>query len=143
MNFVGLDWCSRDDHRLQGERGELNDLPGGTLPFFDAALDELPDGVDGDVMLFSHHPMHVPSFNLDQIDRIAQTTSPVSSRISGAWAGHYHVDYEETVWTGGYDVFVTDATWDDANTLRVVQVFGDGERFEVRQRLITVSPWTE
>jgi hypothetical protein len=141
VHFVGLDWNSRSDNSILGELGELNDFDGGSLPFFDDAFAGLPPGIPGDVMLFSHHPMHVLAFSIAQIDRIGQTTLPAADRIAGAWAGHYHINHEESVLAAGYDVFVTDAVWDDENTIRVVEVHSDGAHIEVKQRLETVAPW--
>ena len=63
----------------------------------------------------------------------------VSDRVAGAYSGHLHLDFEESVLDGGYEVFITDATWDDDNRVRVVEVWGNGERFEYTQELVTVE----
>ena len=140
LRWVGLDWCSRDDNSLLSEFAEVHDFAGGTWPFFADELGALgEDGAErGDVLLFSHHPMHLGAFNSAQMADITGLTGPIHQRIAGAWAGHLHLDAEVVVEEGGYTVWVTDATWDDVNTVRLVKVYGDGERFEYDQELIEV-----
>ncbi|MCB9745521.1 MAG: metallophosphoesterase [Alphaproteobacteria bacterium] len=139
LHFVGLDWVSRDSHQIFGELGELHDFEGGTLPWFGEALSGLPEGIEEDTVLFSHHPMHVPSFDLAQLAQITAVTSPLEGRVAAAYAGHYHGNHEEEIEDGGYMLFVTDATWDDEDTVRVVEVWSDGQRFEFTQELVEVA----
>jgi len=142
MHFVGLDWCSRNrDDFFYAELAELHDFDGGTFPWYQAELSELPLGPDENVVLFSHHPMTntIGGFVTDDWDQIIATTSPVAERVAAGFAGHLHVDWEELGTDAGYDVFVTDATWDDENTVRVVEVWSDDERFELRQELVLVG----
>jgi len=141
LRWVGLDWCSRDENDLLSEFAEVHDFEGGTWPFFEEELGALSDqGGEraGDVLLFSHHPMHLGAFNEDQMADITGLTGPIHERMAGAWAGHLHLDAEVLVEDGGYTVWVTDAVWDDMNTVRLVRVHGDGERFEYTQELMLV-----
>ena len=66
---------------------------------------------------------------------IEAVIAPYGELIAAAYAGHYHFDGAETNSNAGYDVFVTDAIWDDENTVRVVEVHGNGQRFEYVQSL--------
>lgn len=138
LRWVGLDWCSRSDSALLSELAELNDFEGGTLPYLDQTLSTLAPGVEEDVLLFSHHPMHLGMFNEAQLAALTARTGPLSNRVAGAYAGHAHLDAEVLVEEGGYTVWVTDAVWDDVNTVRVVEVWGDGLRFEYAQELVIV-----
>ncbi len=139
VHFVALDWVSRSDNNLLSELAELNDFEGGTLPWLGNHTAGELDSPANDILLFSHHPMHLGSFNLAQLDAIAAITGPIEGRVAANWAGHYHLNFEETVQEGGYDVFVTDATWDDDNTVRVVQVSGNGTRYAYEQELVIVE----
>lgn len=139
LTFVALDWVSRSDSSVLGELAELHDFEDGTLPWLTAELETLDNAPSEDVLLFSHHPMHTPSFNLEQLDRLTGLLGPLEGRIAANWAGHYHVNFEEEVEDGGYEVFVTDATWDDENTVRVVEVWSNGTTHEYRQELIVLE----
>ena len=140
LRWVGLDWNSRDDDALLGEFGHLNDMDGGTLPFLADQLGPLEPLESEDVLLFSHHPMHLGAFNLAQMDELVALTGPIQGRVAGAYAGHLHATAQVEVDDGGYTAFVTDATWDDDNTVRIVEVWGNGQRFAYEQHL-EVVPW--
>ncbi len=137
VRFMGLDWVSRDPDNPMSEMAELHDFPDGSWPWFADELDGLEAGPDENVLLFSHHPMHLSpgAFDLAEMAVIEGILAPYGGRIAGAYAGHYHFDGEETNSAAGYDVFVTDAVWDDENTVRVVEVYGNGRRFEYVQSL--------
>ena len=135
IRWVGLDWISRESG-LMGEFAELHDLPDGSLPFFTEQIGAIADGPEENVLLFSHHPMHLVPFDKTELGRITGITGPHGHRVSANYAGHYHFTLEDRVEEGGYDVFVTDALWDDENTIRVVQVFGNGLQFSYEQELV-------
>ncbi len=139
LHWVGLDWISRSDNSVLGEFAELNNFEGGSYPFFEHELATLDAGPDENVLLFSHHPMNLGLFNLEQLSQLTGVTNMVSDRVAGAYAGHLHIDFEESVLDGGYEVFITDATWDDDNRVRLVEVWGNGLRFEYTQELVTVQ----
>ncbi|MCB9679630.1 MAG: metallophosphoesterase [Alphaproteobacteria bacterium] len=140
VRFLALDWNSRDPHPLYGELAALHDFPGGTWPWFEAELAGVEPGDAEDVLLFSHHPMAVipGAMDLDQMDRVAGVTSPIAGRVAAAFAGHFHANYDEAAGAAGFSVHVTDATWDDENTVRVVDVLTDGERFAYAQELVVI-----
>ena len=140
LRWLGLDWVSRSESNLYSEFAELNDFEGGTLPFFTDQLGTLEAGPDEDVLLFSHHPMHIGAFDLAQMAALAEVTGPIDGRVAGAYAGHIHLDAAVEVEDGGYTAFVTDATWDDQNTVRLVEVWSDGVTHTYVQRL-EIVPW--
>ena len=142
LHFVGLDWCSRDTDFLLGEMAALHDFEGGTMPWFTDQMATIEAGAGEDVLLFSHHPMYMSpgAFNIEDMERLSAITRPLEDRIAAAWAGHYHLTWDEDVPSAGYSVHITDATWDDENTVRVVRVRGNGERFTYEQELVIVPP---
>jgi len=139
LTLVGLDWSSRHMGGLLSEKGELHAMEGGTL---DWLAESLPDeALDESVVLFSHIPMHLSpgGFNPEQIEELTALTAPKSHLIAANYAGHYHFDLELTDTELGYDVFVTDATWDDVNRVRLVEVWRDDEGFSYMQEVIEVE----
>lgn len=132
VRFIGLDWASRIIDPLLGELGYLHDFEGGTWPFFTEQLDSaVPGGLEEHVVLFSHIPMHFSpgGFDLDKIATLVAETGPFGDQIWADLAGHYHASATETVPDAGYDLHVTDATWDDDVELRIVEVWGNEARF--------------
>ncbi len=142
LRFIGLDWCSRDPHLLFGEMAALHDFEGGTFPWFSDEIQTVEAGPDENILLFSHHPMFMfpGAFDVDAMDQISGVTHPRADRIAAAWAGHYHFDWDEEVPAAGYSIHITDATWDDENTVRVVEVSSDGARFSFAQELVVIPP---
>lgn len=140
LRWVGLDWVSRDDDPIYGELADFNDFEGGTWPFFTEEIDALTPGGTEDVLLFSHHPMMVfpGAFTLTQMERITGVTDPVAGRVAAAFAGHLHFDQDEPDAGRGYSVHVTDATWDDEVTVRVVDVAWDEDHFTYTHELVIV-----
>ncbi len=141
LQFIGLDWCSRDPDPILGELAALHDFDGGTFPWFIDELGSLESGANENVLLFSHHPMYLyGGFNLAEMEQVSGVTRPLEDRIAAAWSGHYHLSHDEDVPTAGYSIHITDATWDDEITVRVVRVSGNGERFIYEQELVIVPP---
>lgn len=140
VHFVGLDWNAREIGTIFGEMADLHDFDGGSWPWFAARLGILAgQGPTENVVLLSHHPMHmgVGAFDVDEMDTVAALTSSLAEHVAGNYAGHYHFDMDVTLEDAGYDLHVTDATWDDDNRIRVTEVWSDGTAFEYRQELIT------
>lgn len=138
VRFVGLDWASRDIQYLLGEFGELHDFEGGTFPFFEEQIAAAAGGAGENVVMFGHIPMHLGAFDLDEMARIAAVTAPLADHVWADLAGHYHGSASETVEDGGYELHVTDATWDDDVELRIVEVRTDGARFAPTTELVVV-----
>lgn len=141
LRWVGLDWCSRSDEALASELAELHDIDDGTFPYLEEELSQLPEGPEEDVLLFSHHPMFFfpGGFVENDWEKIVGLVSPVGHRVAGAYAGHLHIDYAEAQEEAGYDLFITDALWDDDVTVRVVTVSGDGQTHQYAQELVVVQ----
>lgn len=139
VHFVTLDWISRDDG-LMGEFGDIHDFEGGSMPFFEERLTGLPDGRAEDIVLAAHHPMHPGSFTIAEMERIGEVTTPLASRVSASYGGHYHADAEEPSLDGGFQVVVVDATWDDLVRYRLVEVWGNEVGFEYEHEIVEV-PW--
>ncbi len=138
LRFVGVDWCARGVDGILGEAGFLHDFEGGTFPWFVDGLSDLDGAPAESVILFSHIPMHLGAFDLEQMEALTGVTGPVADRVYANLAGHVHVNAEVEVGEGGYTVFVTDAIWDDELTVRLLRVAGNGHRFEFEHELIVI-----
>jgi hypothetical protein len=136
IHFVVLDWNLRWDEGIGGETGDLHDHTGGTLPWLRDALGALGAGRDGDIVLLSHVPMHIGAMGLLELNTLDRLLRPFASRIHANLAGHVHATY--ALPAGSYEVLVTDATWDDENTLRLVRVTPTPTAFEYAHELLVV-----
>jgi hypothetical protein len=141
VRFVGLDWATRTVASIFGEMADLHDFSGGTLPWLEAALAGREDGPADSVVFFSHHPMHVfpGAFDEAEIAALAERLDPWGEALYADFAGHYHVDLEDEPEGASWAVYATDAVWDDALTVRVVEVSGNGRRFAFAQELAVVE----
>ncbi|MCO4747353.1 MAG: metallophosphoesterase [Proteobacteria bacterium] len=139
LRWVGLDWCSRSESDLLSEFAELHDTPGGSLPFLSGLLADMEASIQEDVLLFSHHPMHLGMFDTDEMAALTALTGPLEGRVAGAYAGHVHLNAEVAVEDGGYTVWATDATWDDENTVRIVDVSANASTHVYAQELVILD----
>jgi hypothetical protein len=141
VTFLGLDWCTRYVGGVFGEMADLHDFEGGTWPWFELALQGLDSTALDSVVMFSHHPMHLSpgAFDLEEMAALEGLVLPWSDQVYASFGGHYHVDGDQQPEDGLWDVFVTDATWDDDIRLRLVTVSGNGARFAYEHELITVE----
>ena len=115
--------------------------PGGTWDFFTEQVEAAAVGPTENVVMFSHIPMHALMFDLDEMERIRQVTAPLGDHVWADLAGHYHFNADETVEGAGYDVHVTDATWDDEVEVRIVEVRADAARFApVTETVVVPEP---
>ncbi len=142
LHFMALDWCARVDDELFGELADLHDFEGGTWQWFQQELAAADHEAQESIVMFSHLPMHLGTFFVDEMETIENFTNQYADSLFADFAGHYHTNFEETLEDGGYELFVTDATWDDEDTIRVVDVYGDGLRFSFQQELVVV-PWDQ
>lgn len=141
VRFVTVDWCSRiGDGSLLGEMADLHDFEGGTWRFFQEEMALLDDGPQERVNFFSHHPMHLSpgAFDLDEIDAVDAALETHADAVAANYAGHYHADGDEADPGRPIEVHVTDATWDDAVTVRVVEVSANAATFAYAQELVVV-----
>ncbi len=141
VTFMGMDWGSRDSDSLYGETADLQDFDGGTYPWFKEQLQGLGDPPRESVIMGSHHAMHLSpgSFHTAEIEELEGWAGAYGDDLSMSLAGHYHLDLDETLEVGGWDVHVLDATWDDEVTVMVVDVYGNGARFEYEAERILVD----
>lgn len=122
VHFVALDWCTRTG----GETADLNDYPGGTWPWFTKDVKRAAKGTHNRIVMLTHLPMHVnffyEVFSKEEQAAVDEFLHPFADFVYADFAGHYHFNWLGRNARGGYDFFVTDATWDDKNTIRLVEV---------------------
>jgi hypothetical protein len=137
--FVSQDWNIRHETGLLAEFGDLNDVPGGSWEWLTQSLQGVEQRPDESVCILSHVPMAPISFDLDERTRFAELVAPISEKVFANFAGHLHVDYEEEFPQKGYATYVTDALWDDENTVRAVQVLGNKAERAYEQELVILD----
>ncbi|MEE2830064.1 MAG: metallophosphoesterase [Myxococcota bacterium] len=137
--FISQDWNARGVSGALGEFGELNDVAGGSWSWLESALTGASERPRESIVLLSHVPMAPAVFDLAERERFAALVSPFGDQIFANFGGHLHVDYEEEFVEAGYATYVTDATWDDEITLRLVEVWSDGLAMSYEQELIVVD----
>ena len=138
MLFVALDWNIRGIGGLAAEFADLHDFDGGSWPFLVESLDGAHARPEESILLLSHIPLMAGALDVEEVGQVNTLTSPLSSRIDAAYAGHMHVTYDLYNKPGGYEVLVTDATWDDENVIRIVDVYGDGQAYSYVQELVEI-----
>lgn len=138
VHLVGLDWCTRHVGGIEGEMADLHDFEGGSWQWLAGDLEALPEGPDDRVVFFSHHPMHLSpgAFDLAEIELLDGLLSAYDDAVFANFAGHYHVSGDESDPARPLDVYVTDALWDDVNTLRLVAVSGNATALHYAQSLV-------
>jgi hypothetical protein len=99
------------------------------------------EGPIDSVVLFSHHPMHLfpGAFDQAEMDSLIARLAPWGDALYASFAGHYHVDMEDWPEGASWGAFVTDATWDDELTIRVVEVSANDRRFTYEHELVVVE----
>jgi hypothetical protein len=135
VRFVAVDLNTRTIASGWGELPDLFDVPGGTLPFLTDALETVPDGPEDRIVLLSHMPL-VPGLTLDEQDDLLAVLDPHPGKVWGNHAGHLHGNGEATWDEATLEIRTTDATWDDVNTFRLVEVWSNGARFSYRDTLV-------
>ena len=138
VRFVAMDWNSRESGII-GETPDLHDFAGGSLPFLGAALESLPDGPDKRVVLLSHMaPFPGPGgLMLDEQEKLIALLQPHTDAVWGNHAGHLHINSGMTWDALDIELVTTDATWDDLNTIRIVQVLSSAATFAYLDEIIT------
>jgi hypothetical protein len=140
LHLVGLDWNARIIGTLEGEMADLHDFEGGSWEWFASDLEQHGEGPDDSVVLFSHHPMHLSpgAFDLAEIELLDGLLSTYDDAVYANFAGHYHVSGDEVETERPLDIYVTDAIWDDTNTIRVVRVAGNAAVTEYEHELVEI-----
>jgi len=139
VRFVGADTVVRGVRGTLGELGSLNDYAGGTWPFLAEVFSDAEFRPRESIVLAGHVPMMVGALDLQQMAQVETLLGPVGDWVHAHYAGHLHVDYEESVYAAGYELYVTDATWDDDITLRIVEVSGNEQQVAYSQELVRVE----
>lgn len=142
VHFMGVDWCTRTLGAILGEQAELHDFPGGTWPWFVDELEQASTAasLQESIVMASHHPMYpmeIGAFSESEYAAVAEVVEAHAGVVYASFAGHFHNDVHH-VMPAGFELFLTDATWDDENTLRLVGVRVDGERLKYRHQLVIV-----
>ena len=94
----------------------------------------------GSFVMASHIPMHVGAFTPEHMDELKNLLGQSPSTVYGNFAGHMHFTYDTPVAEGLYTVHVTDATYDDELTLRLVNVKSSAEGYAYEHELLEI-PW--
>lgn len=131
VRFIAADWNSREIHRLFGDTPDLHDFDGGTWPWLNEQLAATSGRLEDSVVLLSHMPLFEGPGGLTTVEADAMVPL-LASHQDAIWAnlaGHLHVDTSMDWERAGIEVHVTDATWDDINRVRVVQVSANEHRF--------------
>lgn len=150
LHFVAADWASRAGEGLEGEQADLHDFPGGTWPFFTSDIETCGKDALENIVMLSHHPMHVSpilqdlevaSFSPEEVDTLEAFTAAHGDHVYASLAGHYHIDWTESRPDGGYQLYVTEAVHMGIKNLRVVKVFNDtGDAFSYQHQRVNVLP---
>lgn len=129
VHFVVADWVSRTP-----EDGDLNNFTDGTWQWFVDDVVDCPKNKKENIVILSHHPMcrylGFPqySFTDEEFDVIADFTSDYADYIYANFAGHFHFNsIANRESQAGYSSYITDATFEDANTIRIVHVDTSGD----------------
>jgi len=137
--FVGVDTIIRGVDGIMGEFGTLNDYPGGSWPFLEEVLSDAEFRPYESIVLAGHVPIMTGTMDTQEMADVATLVGPVGEWVYAHFAGHLHIDHEADLVEQGMKLFVTDATWDDDITLRMVEVRGNGVRMEYSQENILVN----
>jgi hypothetical protein len=129
LHIVGLDFNDRETFDFEGELAELQDFPGGTMPWLEQSASTYASRDDGSVILLSHIPMHIGAFDQAEMGALRDLFEPDKAKVYGNFAGHMHLSYETPV-ADIYDVYVTAATWvEEELPIRLIHVGHDGIGF--------------
>jgi len=141
MRFVILDWNTRSLDSFWGETPDLHDVDGGSLPFLIDALDSAPAGLDDRVVLLSHMALFdgFGSLETHEAADFADVVEPRADAVWGHFAGHLHGN-SESEWAGlDHQIVITDATWDDDISWRVVEAWADRQTWTLEHEVIVVE----
>ncbi len=137
VHFLCIDWCTRISLPLLGEQADLHDFPGGTWPWFmeDVAASAL--GVQENIVMISHHPMHAESlaaFTRSEYRALSAFAAEFQDHLYADFAGHYHVYWHESLWPAGYELFVTEAVFFFLPNASLVTVYREQDSFSYRHK---------
>ncbi len=136
LHFFAVDLCIRGDDTIMGEFGTLHDFDGGSWPWLEDQWSALAPSRGESIILLSHIPMFLGALDGDEMTRVNALLEPLGEYVYANLAGHLHGNLERE--GAAFDVYVTDATHDDDNTVRLIDVRGNGQRFEYDHRLVVI-----
>ena len=131
IRFLSVDWNSREVGSIWGETPDLHDFDGGTWPWLLSELAQLAGRPMNSVILLSPMPLFegIGGLTTVEADRVVDALYPHRGALWANLAGHLHWSNSEVWERAGIEVHVTDATWDDRNTIRVIDVSQTEEGF--------------
>jgi len=141
VHFSCQDWNSRDFETAFGETPDLHDFDSGTFPWFAADIAAVDPTYTENVVLLSHMPIFPGpgGFDMDETATIEAVMAPLSDQLFASFGGHFHSNSQDDFPELGIEVYVTDATWDDENTVRYVEVWRDDVGFSYVQDLVVID----
>jgi len=143
LHFLGIDWCTRIRIPIIGEQADLHDFPGGTFPWFQEDIEYAPKDFAENILMMSHHPMHdltlgIGGFDFREQRMVEDFTRQYGKHVFANFAGHYHLNWHTIRFRGQFELIMTDGTWDDENTIRIVRVENDGRSFSYSHQLVVI-----
>lgn len=143
VRLIALDWASRlpSSEGIWTEFGYIHDFEGGTKAFLESELSMISASKEGATLFLTHIPMMIGSFDAEKMDVISTTVEAYTDRIYANFAGHMHVNVEDDSRDRGYEVYVTNAVWDDVITIRMLDVYQNSNAVYFEQELIEF-PWS-
>ena len=135
--FVGLDTVIRGIRGRLGDLGSLNDYPGGVGRSYKTL--SRTRSFDRSSIVCGSRAHHVGRLE-KQMAEVATVLGPVGEYVYAHFAGHLHFDFQQDLEARGMELYVTDATWDDEISLRVVQVSGNEYRMAYSHKIVVVPP---
>jgi hypothetical protein len=136
LHFFALDLCIRGDDTIMGEFGDLHDFEGGSWPWLQAQWSALEPSRRESIILLSHIPMFLGALDTEEMPKVNALLEPVGDYVYANLAGHLHGNLVRE--GAGFDVYVTDATHDDDNTIRVIEVRGNEQGFAFAHSLVVI-----
>ena len=131
VHFVATDWISR-----VAQDAELHNFAGGTWPWFVDDIINCPKKKEENVVILSHPPMcnymGLAQYSLtsSEFNILKDFTIKYAKYIYANFSGHLHLNgVANTINSAGYKVYLTDATFDNKNSIRIVYVLNFLERF--------------
>jgi hypothetical protein len=152
-HFISCDFNSR---KPGDEGGELHDFTGGSWPWFKNDIETCPKAKEESIVIITHIGMFRTGFgsadqflfSQDEMLKIQSFLFDYRDYVDSNYAGHIHLNWHSTVWTGFfttiYHVRTTDETWygrqwpepdDKETTVRLVKVNSDGNKVLYNQQI--------
>jgi hypothetical protein len=161
LHIICTDWGTRNPGPgLGSEQAELYDFEGGTWPWFKQDMENSPTENQNNILVFSHHPMHVSpvypliqadlgAFSVSDFKTITSFTLPFKDYFYANYAGHYHIPWYQDVTSGGYKLYVVRSLHQQQQlensslllepTLELINVTKQGSAFTYQNLLVFLN----